>query len=210
MRSNQDYKNEALTALKGKWTPSVLCTLVYFVISSVPYAFSDTESVASFFISWACFICVLMPLGVGLYAALRGLYLEGDERVIENTFRIGFGNWGHHVSGMLLVTVFTFLWTLLLIIPGIVKGLAYTLTPFILKEKPELSPNEAIELSMKMMDGHKWDFFLLCLSFIGWYLLSIFTLCIGLLWVMPYQYTTIVAFYEDVKAEYESKQVSVA
>ena len=130
--------------------------------------------------------------------------------MIENNFRIGFGNWGHHVSGMLLVTVFTFLWTLLLIIPGIVKGLAYTLTPFILKEKPELSPNEAIELSMKMMDGHKWDFFLLCLSFIGWYLLSIFTLCIGLLWVMPYQYTTIVAFYEDVKAEYESKQVSVA
>ena len=210
MRSNQDYKNAALTALKGKWTPSVLCTLVYFAISSVPYAFSGTESVASFFISLACSICVLMPLGVGFYAALRGLYLEGDERVIENTFRIGFGNWVHHVSGMLLVAVFTFLWTLLLIIPGIVKGLAYTLTPFILKEKPELSPNEAIELSMKMMDGHKWDFFLLCLSFIGWYLLSIFTLCIGLLWVMPYQYTTIVAFYEDVKAEYESKQVSVA
>lgn len=59
---------------------------------------------------------------------------------------------------------------------------------------------------MKMMDGHKLDLFLLELSFIGWYLLGILTLCIGYLWIVPYQYTTMAVFYEDVKAEYEAKQ----
>jgi uncharacterized membrane protein len=109
---------------------------------------------------------------------------------------------------MLLMGVYTLAWTLLLIIPGIIKSFSYALTPFILTDKPELSANEAIELSMKMMDGHKLDLFILYLSFIGWYLLSFLTLCIGMLWVMPYQYTTMVAFYEDVKAEYESKAVA--
>ena len=104
--------------------------------------------------------------------------------------------------------VYIFAWTLLLIVPGIIKSFAYALTPFILTDKPELSANEAIELSMKMMDGHKLDLFILYLSFIGWYLLSILSLCIGMLWVMPYQYTAMVAFYEDVKAEYESKAVA--
>ena len=81
------------------------------------------------------------------------------------------------------------------------------MTQFILADKPELTANEAIELSMKMMDGHKLDLFILSLSFIGWSILAIFTLCIGYLWLVPYIYTTMAAFYEDVKAEYESKNV---
>ena len=78
---------------------------------------------------------------------------------------------------------------------------------YILVEKPELSANEAIELSIKMMDGRKMDLFLLYLSFIGWAILAIFTLFIGYLWLYPYMYTSLAAFYEDVKADYESKQV---
>ena len=104
------------------------------------------------------------------------------------------------------MTVYTLLWTLCLIVPGIIKSFSYALTPFILNERPELSADEAIELSMKMMDGHKMDMFLLYLSFIGWYLLALLTCCIGFLWLMPYIYTTQAAFYEDVKAEYESRQ----
>ena len=81
------------------------------------------------------------------------------------------------------------------------------MVPYILTDKPELTAEEAINLSMKMMDGHKLDLFILSLSFIGWSILAIFTLCIGYLWLTPYIYTTMVAFYEDVKAEYESKNV---
>ena len=84
------------------------------------------------------------------------------------------------------------------------------MTPFILAEKPELSANEAIELSMKMMEGHKMEFFMLWLSFIGWSILGILTLCIGYLWLVPYMYTATAAFYEDVKADYESKQIAAA
>ena len=104
------------------------------------------------------------------------------------------------------MSIYTFLWTLLLIIPGVIKGLSYSMTPFILTDKPELSANEAIELSMKMMDGHKMDLFVLLLIFCGLTLLSVVTLFIGLLWVTPYMYMRLAAFYEDVKAEYESKQ----
>lgn len=210
MKTNQDYKNAALAALKGNWTQAVLAALAVFAIALAAnmLASIDPEGNLAAIVSMAVAICVTMPLSVGLFAAYRALYCGTDVKVVENAFKTGFGNWGHHVGGMLLMGVYTFLWTLLLIVPGIIKSFSYAMTPFILADKPELSANEAIELSMKMMDGHKLDLFILYLSFIGWYLLSILTLCIGMLWVMPYQYTATAAFYEDVKAEYESKAVA--
>ena len=209
MKTNQDYKNAALAALKGNWTQGVLASLVFIGISLVANMLTSAnpESGLAILVYAAVLICVSMPLSVGLLSAYKDLYKGTDVKVVENSFKTGFGNWGHHVGGMLLVGVYTFAWTLLLIVPGIIKSFAYALTPFILIDKPELSANEAIELSMKMMDGHKLDLFILYLSFIGWYLLSILTLCVGMLWVMPYMYTAMAAFYEDVKAEYESKAV---
>ena len=209
MKTNQDYKNAALAALKGNWTQAVLAALAVFAIALVANMLGsvDPDGSLAAILSMVVAICATMPLSVGLFAAYRELYCGTNVKVTENAFKTGFGNWGHHVGGMLLVAVYTFAWMLLLIIPGIIKSFAYALTPFILTDKPELSANEAIELSMKMMDGHKLDLFILYLSFIGWYLLSILTLCIGMLWVMPYMYTTMAAFYEDVKAEYESKAV---
>ena len=210
MKTNQDYKNAALAALKGNWTQAVLAALAVFAIALVANILGsvDPDGSLAAILSIVVAICATMPLSVGLFAAYRELYCGTNVKVTENAFKTGFGNWGHHVGGMLLVGVYTLAWTLLLIVPGIIKSFAYALTPFILIDKPELSANEAIELSMKMMDGHKLDLFILYLSFIGWYLLSFLTLCIGMLWVMPYQYTAMVAFYEDVKAEYESKAVA--
>ena len=98
--------------------------------------------------------------------------------------------------------IFIALWSLLLIIPGIVKSLSYAMTPYILEENPELSANEAIDRSRAMMRGHKYDLLWLYLSFIGWFLLSFLTLGIGLLWLIPYVETAQAAFYEDVKADY--------
>lgn len=210
MKTNQDYKNSALAALKGKWTPAVICTLVYLVVSAVASTVGNSENSYLLLISVLLSIWVTMPLGVGVYCAFKNLYLDGDVRVVENMFNIGFTDWKRNVIGMFLASLFTFLWMLLLIVPGVIKGLAYSFTPFILKEHPELSPRDAIRLSVSMMEGHKWDFFLLCLSFFGWILLSILTLGIGLLWLVPYMYTTYVAFYEDVRAEYECRQITAA
>ena len=105
---------------------------------------------------------------------------------------------------MFLMGLFVNLWSLLLIVPGFIKMYAYALTPYILIDHPELSANQAINLSKKMMKGHKFDLFFLHLSFIGWGIISIFTLCIGLIWLVPYMTTAQAAFYQEVKNEYIS------
>ena len=213
MKTNQEYKNAALAALKGKWAPAVICAVVYAVIAcaiSLSTELVDANSATGVLMTASLStmllsLLVVSPLGVGYYNVHKDLLLNGDDKLTENSFKIGFSNWAHNVWGMFLMGLFIFLWTLLLIIPGIVKALAYSLVPYILVDKPELSANEAINLSKAMMKGHKFDFFWLSLSFIGWILLSILTVGIGMFWLMPYMYTTYAAFYQDVKAEYEAK-----
>ena len=153
MKTNQEYKNAALAALKGNWTQAVLAGLAVVAIALVANMLTaaDPEGALAAFASFAVAICVSIPLSVGLYAAYRELYLGANVKVVENSFKTGFGNWGHHVGGMLLMTVYTFAWTLLLIIPGIIKALSYMLAPYILAENPEMTANQAIEKSMKMM-----------------------------------------------------------
>jgi uncharacterized membrane protein len=209
MKTNQELKNAALAALKGNWKPAVLLALIVTVITAIPSLLGQGDGTASVagIVSMLIAICVAMPLSVGAYASFRKLYLGQEVKLVEDSFKTGFQNWKHNVGGMLLMIVYTFLWTLLLIVPGIIKSFSYALVPYILTDKPELTAEEAINLSMKMMDGHKLDLFILSLSFIGWSILAIFTLCIGYLWLTPYIYTTMIAFYEDVKAEYESKAV---
>lgn len=213
MKTNQDYKNAALAALKGNWAPAVVCSIVFVlmaVVSSVTMELIDAETMSSggvltISVSLMCFsFLVLYPVQVGYLNTHRELLSNGDNSLTGNMFRIGFSKWGRNVWGMLLMSIFVFLWTLLFIIPGLVKSFAYALTPFILKDYPELSANEAINLSKKMMNGHKFDLFWLELSFIGWILLGILTLGIGYFWVLPYMYTSIAGFYEDVKAGYEA------
>ena len=146
---------------------------------------------------------VVMPLSLGFANACLKLLVQGDNALAENMYRIATKNYWHKVWGMFLANVFIFLWMLLLIIPGIVKMFSYAMTPFILEEHPELGANEAIDHSRAMMKGHKFDLFWLCLSFIGWMILCLFTLGIGYLWLIPYMQTSIASFYEDVKADYE-------
>jgi uncharacterized membrane protein len=148
-------------------------------------------------------IFVIVPLAIGFANALLKLLRTGDNALTENMFKIATKNYWHKVWGGFLMGLFIALWSLLLIIPGIIKCFSYAMTPFILEENPELSANDAIDRSRAMMKGHKFDLFWLMLSFIGWYILCFFTLGIGFLWLAPYQETAIAAFYEDVKADYE-------
>ena len=146
---------------------------------------------------------VIYPLGVGFANAFLRLFVRGDNALTENMYKIATKNYWHKVWGMFLMVLFICLWSLLLIIPGIIKTFSYAMTPFILEENPDLSANDAIDRSRAMMKGHKFDLFWLLLSFIGWGILCIFTLGIGLLWLTPYMQTSVAAFYEDVKADYE-------
>jgi len=91
---------------------------------------------------------------------------------------------------------------LLALIPAIIKGISYAMTPFILADQPDVSARKALKLSMRLMRGHKRRLFVLGLSFIGWFLLSALTL--GILYVVyvgPYYYTTLAGFYEELRVK---------
>ena len=96
---------------------------------------------------------------------------------------------------MLLISIYTMLWTLLLIIPGIIKLYAYRMVPYILADNPTIGYNRAIELSNQMTRGEKWNIFVLDLSFIGWYLLGTLALLVGVLFVVPYEDATNAELY---------------
>lgn len=101
----------------------------------------------------------------------------------------------------LRMQIFTFLWTLLFIIPGIIKAYSYSMAGFIMTENPEMTAKEAMEVSERMMQGNKWRLFCLNISFIGWNLLGMLSLGIGMLWVNPYQNAAIAAFYDEISRE---------
>lgn len=138
------------------------------------------------------------PLLVGCYSFFREnvQYTPADFSMIGT----GFKDYVHTFITLFLRDLFITLWTLLLIVPGIVKSYSYRLVPYILAERPDLSPTETITMSRQMMDGNKWNAFILDLSFIGWALLSIITLgIVGVFWYFPYKYNTDAALYLAIK-----------
>lgn len=110
-----------------------------------------------------------------------------------------FDQFGQGFAQAFLRRLYVFLWSLLFIIPGIVKSFSYAMTPFIMADNPNLTASEAINLSKKMMDGHKLDLFWLDLTFIGWDLLCILTLNLGHIALNPYKNAAYAAFYRQVK-----------
>lgn len=111
-----------------------------------------------------------------------------------------FERFGTGFAQRFLRTLYTALWTLLFVVPGIIKSLSYAMTPFILEDHPELTASEAINRSKKLMDGHKMDLFILSLTFIGWDILSALTFGIGFLFLNPYRNAAYAAFYRNISA----------
>ncbi len=101
----------------------------------------------------------------------------------------------------ILHTIYIFLWTLLFIIPGLVKSYSYAMTYFIMNDDKSVGANDAITKSREMMNGHKMELFMLDLSFIGWMFLSLFTFGILLFWVIPYMNLAHAEFYRRLKGE---------
>lgn len=111
-------------------------------------------------------------------------------------------DYGGNVLLMFLIELYTTLWSLLFIVPGIIKGYSYSLAMFIKSENPNIPASKAIDLSKRMTDGRKMDLFVLDLSFWGWFILSGLTLNIlGILYVYPYYYAAKAFAYEEIKEE---------
>ena len=136
-------------------------------------------------------------VGVG-YSAFNLDLVDGREAKLGRLFG-SFGIWKTALVTNLLRGLYVALWSLLLIIPGIIASYSYAMTNYILAENPDMAPNDAIAASKEMMKGNKLRFFCLELSFIGWVLLSILTLGIGNIWLVPYMQASYAAFYRDIK-----------
>ena len=231
MKRNREIKSDALKALDGHWGWAILVCLVFSAIeclivtpsafssgimSGMSTAFSDPAALATIMgtnmllstISSLGSLFATNPLNAGLSNSLKLFVRDSDMQTIPNMFKMGFsgGRYWRNVLGMFLVGLFTFLWALLFIIPGIIKSYAYAMTPYILVDNPELSPNEARLKSIEIMRGHKWKYFGLQLSFIGWFLLCILSLGIGFIWLIPYVRTSYAAFYLNLKEELALKE----
>lgn len=109
-----------------------------------------------------------------------------------------FDRFGTGFAQNFLRTLYTFLWSLLLIVPGIIAALSYAMTPFILEEHPELTASEAIARSKELMNGHKMDLFILTLTFLGWDILCALTANIGHLFLNPYKNAAYAVFYREI------------
>lgn len=139
------------------------------------------------------------PVIVGYNSFALRVY-RGQQGDIGDMFRTGFFNYWRKVGGMLWMYLFTFLWSLLFIIPGIVKALAYFMTPYILADCPDVTATDALKLSMRMTNGYKGEIFVMGLSFIGWAILSGLTFGIlGILYTGPYMGTSFAGLYDELK-----------
>lgn len=137
------------------------------------------------------------PLTLGL--AIFSLAISRNQEArFEQLFK-GFNNFGTALGAYILMVIFVLLWSILLIIPGIIAALSYAMTFYIIADEPSIQIMDAIDKSKKMMYGYKWKFFCLNLRFFGWGLLCILTLGIGFLWLLPYMEISFVKFYDDIK-----------
>ena len=218
MQLNSELRAQARERLEGQWGTFVLMTFLMLVIQTILQIpgyigslleiLSPENVLASLSFSNISNILSLLalPLSWGLTVSLLRNHRE-ESVDLENLFD-GFrgGRYTRVFCAIFLVNLFTFLWTLLLIIPGIIKAFSYALTPYIIMDEPELTAKQAIARSCEIMQGRRWKLFCLYLSFIGWGILSLLTFGIGFLWLAPYMNASIAAFYEDARAEYEASK----
>ena len=229
MRSVNELLKDGWTSLDGHWGNALLLILVWVIcifgveliqyvlnmIIAVVYVIINGTQVTkydqlilkllSYPIAILFSIFVSYPLSYGLSNAFVRAKRAKTSVAVSDLFLAKDQYFGVVGTGF-FVGLYTLLWSLLFLIPGIYKGLAYSMSVFIRHDHPELTANECIDLSEDMMDGHKLDLFCIVLVFIVLSLLSFLTCCIGFFFTLPYMYSILAEFYEDVKAEYEYNQ----
>lgn len=179
-------KNNAKENLRGNWGIAILAVLLSSVLLAVATSLIGIGQ-----------LIIIGPIETGVALIFTKLSYR-EPTGVEDLFT-PFRNFVNTFFAGFLVTLFTFLWSLLLVVPGIVKGIAYSQTYYILNEHPEYTGQEAIAASQEMMRGHKGEYFVLCLSFIGWFLLSALTFGLLLFYVYPYYQATMAEYYRYLK-----------
>lgn len=182
MQSNSEYRSMASASLSGKWCNAAVLMLIYYLLAIAVSSLSGSHG--SSYAVQLLFYFLLSPMLWGVSVAFLDV-ARGSEVDYGNLFA-GYHDFQRIAVTSLVRYVYIVLWTLLLIVPGIIKVYSYGMTDYVLKDNPELKNNAAIEKSMAMMEGHKMQLFLLDLSFIGWGILCLFTLGIGFLFLAPY------------------------
>lgn len=216
MFERKKYKSFAKTQLSGRWKIPILMTLLIFIVSaifSVPdviqmlrsnaleaageinTAASSTSLVTSIVSMIAS--AILEVASICVYIKMS----RSPEPVTFSDFIEGFNNWARATLGVLWQCLWTFLWMLLFIIPGIIKSIAYSQMFYIIAEYKEVSVTKAMRISIEITKGHKWDLFVLSLSFLGWAILSALTLGILNFWLFPYMNMTYVNAYHALMKE---------
>ncbi len=210
--SSSELRSCARKQLKGVWGQMALAGIIYMLIITVPAMIFSDYSASGFasplynptldtIFNLATYV-VLGPMVLGLC----GYFLKrvrGERIKIENLFD-GFKLFLPSLLLAFFMYLFIFLWTLLLIIPGIIKALGYSMAFYIMYDNPAIGSLEALKESQIMMKGYKTELFFLSLSFIGWGILCILTLGIGFIWLFPYMNLSYANFYECLKKRQEN------
>lgn len=211
MKTYSEYRNLAWNSLTNKWNDAAL---TMFILCIIAVAFNVPSSIApilglpyqwSFSMSGvgvAVALLLVLPLEWGFYVALLQM-IRGEQgsifTMMWNNFKT---NYTRYLPAAILVMVLTgLLGAVTLGIGFFILSMAYAMVPFLLHDHPELSTTDALKASRELMRGHKWDLFVLHLSFIGWALLGIITCGIAFFWINPYIYTAVAHFYEDITAD---------
>lgn len=186
MKTSRELRHQAWNQLKTSyWMVFVVALLVAAIPTATSVAVIGFILAGPLLVGQAIYLIDMIE--VNPEGKKIELVIEGFKRSFVNSF-----------LAILLTGIFTFLWSLLFIIPGIIKALAYSMTPYIIAEDPSIDAMSAIEKSQEMMRGHKMRLFFLHLSFIGWYILAGITV-VGIFFLMPYVQTTMANFYIELR-----------
>lgn len=197
IKTSAQLKQEAREQLTGRWSEIITASVIFIIISvvfaSFLFKFEPDKN------SWSILLktIFLSPLQFGLttYCVKFATY---KEQKTTDIFK-GYNRWLDAVLLDFIINLFTSLWAILFIIPGIIKGYSYSMSFYILADNPNMRIMEAFNWSKKITQGHKMRMFYLGLSFIGWYFLEIITCGIACIWVMPYINVTMANLYMDIK-----------
>lgn len=194
MLDRKQIKLDVRAFLVGKWWPVFLAALL------VSLAISFATGLITVIVPFFAFIAGIAALP--LMVSLMGYFLKfarGENPQLGDAFNCFNDRYFPYLGAMAWQMLWTWLWWLLLIVPGIIKGIAYSFTSYIIFENPNLGAQRALKLSMALTDGHKGEIFVLYLSFIWWFLLGMVTFGIAYIYILPYMATTYSVYYEKLK-----------
>lgn len=217
--TRKELKDNAKQSLRGNWGWAIIVFLITAIIFGIftgaghwldeTYINYDGTNIFYQFASPIGSILLWIGSFIGLSRNIAFLELRDDQKE-EKPYMAAFSvftenRFGPELINFVLVSIFTFLWTWLLIIPGIIKAYSYSMTPYIVKDMvasdKQVGATDGINASKELMKGHKMNLFIFDLSFLGWNILAAITCGLGYLWVTPYYQTAKANFYRHIAGD---------